>query len=212
MTKTRVVYATSSQFKRRENEIFVRNAKLDGLDVADLFDFQVRDVAVKEILEIDLQTMVQAEATAVYSMLKVPCVVEHAGLIFVDKSAASYPGGLTKPMWNSLGADFVKETNASGREAIARAVVAYCDGSQVRTFVGETLGFLASTPRGNHRFYWDTVFIPNDCKKANLTYAEIVDDPDLGLEYKVIELSQSTKAMLEFLRYLRANPAGALWE
>jgi len=72
---------------------------------------------------------------------------------------------------------------------------------------------LAELPRGSREFYWDTVFIPEDPSgiSAGKTYAEIVQDDNLGLPYKVKYLSQSTKAMLAFLEYLRGAEVNRLW-
>jgi inosine/xanthosine triphosphate pyrophosphatase family protein len=202
---TKVVYVTSSEHKRRENEIFVANCKVDGALVRELFTFDIRSVQIKEILEVDIALMVRQEVIQAYKQIKEPCIVEHAGLIFDGYS--SYPGGLTKPMWNVLGTNFISETQASGRRARARAVVAYCDGQKVMTFVGETEGTISDRPRGTRQFYWDTIFIPDntDSKVKGKTYAEIVDDASLGLEYKVVHLSQSTRAMLQYLSYRKDN-------
>ena len=84
----------------------------------------------------------------------------------------------------------------------------------VNTFVGETQGQLAKIPQGDRKFYWDTVFIPDDPsgKTTGRTYAEIVADPKLGLVYKVVELSQSSKAMMQFLEFIRVAPPPSLWE
>jgi inosine/xanthosine triphosphate pyrophosphatase family protein len=207
---TRIVYVTSSEHKRRENEIFVTKCKLEGVAISDLFTFDIRSVQIKEVLEVDIALMVRQEVIQAYKQIKEPCIVEHAGLIFEGYS--SYPGGLTKPMWNVLGNNFLSETQALGRRARARAVIAYCDGQKVTTFVGETEGALSDHPKGTRQFYWDTIFIPDstDMKVKGKTYAEIVDDVSLGLEYKVIHLSQSTRAMLQFLSY-RRNNAPPLW-
>jgi inosine/xanthosine triphosphate pyrophosphatase family protein len=72
---------------------------------------------------------------------------------------------------------------------------------------------LPSSYRGRREFYWDTVFIPEDPtgRAADKTYAEIVDDPGLGLEHKVLHLSQSFKALRHFLEYVRANSIPKLW-
>lgn len=212
--KTTVVYVTSSDFKVEENKLFIQYCKLrDGSVVSDYFEFQYRRVPISEMLEVDLTVMVQAEVTKAYSQIRVPCIVEHAGLIFEDYLTQSYPGGLTKPMWNTLKDRFIQETNSSGRRAIARAVVAYCDGKQVRTFTGETAGKLADRPKGTRSFYWDTIFIPDQTGVASgKTYAEIVDDSNLGLRYKIEHLSQSSRAMLNFLEYLRENPNTGLWK
>lgn len=213
MGKIRILYVTSSLFKAEENRVFCRECTLsDGRSVQDVFEFEIRAVPIHEILEVDLCTMVMAEATSAYSQVKVPCIVEHAGLVFDEYSSTGYPGGLTKPMWNTLGERFLDETRSQDRPAIARAVVAYCDGMSVSTFVGETKGVLASSPRGSRKFYWDTVFIPEDPQRPNasLTYAEIVEDPTLGLLYKMKNLSQSSRAMLQFLEF-RLQHEPSLW-
>ena len=108
---------------------------------------------------------------------------------------------------------FIEETNTAGQGAVARAVVAYCDGQSVKTFVGETYGKLADQPKGRREFYWDTVFIPNEtnCGANGKTYAEMIEDPDLGLLYKVDRLSQSFRAMRKCLEYLLKNPRSNLW-
>jgi XTP/dITP diphosphohydrolase len=207
-----IAYVTSSRFKLEENEIFVRKCTLaDGTSVPAVVDLQVRSLQIPELLEVDLRVMVQAEVTSAYQQLKVPCIVEHAGLVFDDYAADSYPGGLTKPMWNTLGDQFIEETKSAGRGAVARAVVAYCDGLSVETFVGETHGSLADAPRGARAFYWDTIFVPDDAVTPGRTYAELVEDPSLGLEYKVVALSQSTKAKLAFVEHLRKVGRSKLW-
>lgn len=212
MSEVAVVhYVTSSKYKREENEAFRRVCLFEGKPIDLTFRFEMRDVPILETLEIDLAVMVQAEVTAAYSQLRVPCIVEHAGLIFGDYKSVQYPGGLTKPMWNSLGDHFLEETNSRGRKATARAVIAYCDGRKVQTFIGETDGTLAQEPRGSRAFYWDTIFIPDNAETGNLTYAEIVDDPKFGLDYKVATLSQSSKAMLKFLAYFHKEGAPYLW-
>ena len=210
----RIVYVTSSTFKKEENAVFATQCTMDdGTPVRDLFEFDIRPVPIQEILNVDLSVMVSAEVVSAYSQLKVPCIVEHAGLIFADYEHSSYPGGLTKPMWDTLKDNFIEETRSAGRRAIARAVVAYCDGKSVQTFIGERHGRIADRPRGKRSFYWDTVFIPDDTsgKADDLTYAEIVEEPTLGLSYKIQTLSQSSTAMKAFLKYRLSKGEPELW-
>ncbi len=214
MPPFRINYVTSSTYKVEECKIFQQKGRLaDGTAVAGVAHFQIRSLRMKEILEIDIREMVKAEVTQAYSHIKVPCIVEHAGLIFDDHRDVLYPGGLTKPMWDSLKDRFIPETRSAGRRATARAVVAYCDGMRVHTFVGEASGILAPAPRGSRAFYWDSVFIPDDPsgRASGKTYAEIVNDPKLGLEYKVLNLSQSTRAMQGFVEHLRLNGQPKFW-
>lgn len=208
----RIVYVTSSPFKIDENNAFLDCTLADGTRVGDLFSFQIRKDRITETLVVDLEELVRAEARAAYAVTKVPCIVEHAGLIFEGRT--TYPGGLTKPMWNALEDDFVVETHMNGRPAIARAVVGYCDGQSVRTFPDDTPGVLVDPPRGSRKFYWDRVFVPDDPsgRSGGRTYAEIVADPSLGLRFKMQELSQSGRAMRKFLEFRRVTPLPDFWQ
>jgi len=107
-----VHYATSSHYKRQENSEFVEHCVLtDGTPVKELFEFKFRNVSVKEYLEVDLVHLVRSEVFNAYQKLRVPCIVEHAGLIFEEYQECSYPGGLTKAMWNALRENFIRETS-----------------------------------------------------------------------------------------------------
>jgi hypothetical protein len=59
----------------------------------------------------------------------------------------------------------------------------------------------------NPQFYWDTIFILDvpAGKVKDQTYAEIFDNPELGLKYKMTQLSQSSRTMLAFLEYRHSN-------
>ena len=65
--KIHIVYVTSSSFKRKENEAFVEYCTLgDGTLVCDKFEFEIRAVPIKEILEVKIETMVMEEVTKAY--------------------------------------------------------------------------------------------------------------------------------------------------
>lgn len=203
-----VNYVTSSEFKVEENKVFLDSCELsDKSKVKDQFKFSIKQLNIPERLEVDIEKMVIHEVHEAYKILKIPCIVEHAGLIFNKYSARNYPGGLTKPLWNTLSDDFLIETNSQGLQVVARAVVAYCNGKEVKTFIGETSGHLSDIPKGNRKFYWDTIFIPDST--LNLTYAEIVEQ--MGLDYKLIHYSQSAKAMIKFLEFIKSKPIDEFW-
>lgn len=212
-----ILYCTTSKYKHEEiteisKALSVRIPDDEGAretQIGDLFNFSFKHVDLIEILNRDIREMVLSKATKAYEIVKVPCLVEHAGLIFSEYKKESYPGGLTQPMWDALAdngrspKDFVTELKVANRTAIARAVVGYCDGKRVRTFVGETEGTISASPKGKRQFYWDTVFKPTEAtgKAGGLTYAEIAEHPDLGVAYKVT-ISQSAKAMQKCLQYI----------
>jgi len=211
--KIEIIYSTTNIHKRDEIDATCKSSIVvlpDGSTarLGDLFEFKFRDGEPMEPLERDLEQMVRHKASSAYRNLLVPCIVEHAGLIFEDHLRENYPGGLTQPMWDALGAErFISETNGRGRRVVARAVIGYCDGLNVRCFRGETWGTLADYPRGKREFYWDTIFVPEN---ETATYAELCGDPNHGLQRK-IAISQSTKALLEFLRYRLRVGAPALF-
>lgn len=214
-SKTRINFVTSSKYKQEEHGVFFSFAKLNNQTaVRDLFELDFRTVPITEMLTVDIPLMVQAEAVQAYCQMRVPCIVEHAGLIFDDYKDDSYPGGLTKAMWDTLADKFLDETNSRGRKATAQAVIAYCDGHRTHTFIGETTGHLSQKPQGQRKYYWDTIFIPDDENnpESNLTFAEIIEDDSLGIEYKMINLSQSGKAMLQFLEFLNSTQTPELWQ
>jgi XTP/dITP diphosphohydrolase len=108
-------------------------------------------------------------------------------------------------MWDSLDAEkFVGCCSSLSTKAIARAVVGYCDGMNVETFVGETPGILCAVPRGDRAFYWDTVFCPDG--GSGKTYAEIVGADRSGLLAK-LRISQSMRALVKFLEFRLSNEA-----
>jgi XTP/dITP diphosphohydrolase len=202
MKKLSIVFATTSEFKKQEIATVLSSSEFSDYDnvvrkVGDRFDISFSDVRTDEPLEIDLVPMVRHKAISAYRGILMPCIVEHAGLILKEHEAAGFPGGLTQPMWDALGADgFLRRTRASGEPALARAVFGYCDGMDVYTFKGETEGTIATNARGSRYFYWDTVFCPDGF--GGKTYAEISEEPTLGLPAKM-KVSQSFKALKQFL-------------
>lgn len=199
----KVIYCSWSNFKKEEWEAAKDSFELSGVKLGQLFDLEFRDVPTSEPLLCDLETMVRFKVESAYREVRVPCIVEHAGLILDGYQANSFPGGLTQPMWDALDADrFVASCSVLTTRAIARAVVGYCDGLSIQTFVGETSGVLTPMPKGSRAFYWDTVFCPDG--GSGMTYAEIAGNDKSGLLDK-LKLSQSIKALTAFMQYRLSN-------
>lgn len=204
----KIVYCSWSDFKKEEWSLAKDHLELDsqaGRMLGELFQLEFRNVPTSEPLLCDLEAMVKSKIESAYRNVQVPCIVEHAGLILEGYEDKSFPGGLTQPMWDSLGAEkFVACCSSLSSKAIARAVVGYCDGMNVQTFAGETRGSLCSAPRGDRTFYWDTVFCPDE--GGGQTYAEIVGTDRSGLSSK-LKISQSMRALKKFLEYRLVNQA-----
>jgi inosine/xanthosine triphosphate pyrophosphatase family protein len=203
-----VAYCSWSNYKKEEWALAKDAIELDatGKKLGELFDIRFRKVATTEPLLCDLEAMVKFKVESAYRQIQVPCIVEHAGLILEGFEDKSFPGGLTQPMWDSLAPEqFVAACSTLTSRAVARAVVGYCDGLNVHTFLGETRGTLSDSPRGTREFYWDTIFCPDGFDGR--TYAEIVKDDRSGLGQK-LAVSQSIKALKAFMLHrLAAEPS-----
>jgi inosine/xanthosine triphosphate pyrophosphatase family protein len=196
----RVVYCSWSTYKQEEWDHAKRVAQEDGSKLEDVLEFEFRKVQTREPLLCSLTEMVRAKALSAYQEVRVPCVVEHGGLILRGYESKDYPGGLTQPMWDALGPEqFLKACRALSTDAVARAVVGYCDGAKIATFIGDTRGSLSERPKGLRQFYWDTVFCPEGF--SGKTYAEIADD-DLSEKLRV---SQSIKAVRQLPAFIKVN-------
>jgi XTP/dITP diphosphohydrolase len=208
MKPIKIVYCSWNDFKKEEWMLAKEHLELDsmpGKKLGELFELEFRQAPTSEPLLCDLEAMVKVKIASAYRHVQVPCIVEHAGLILEGYEDKSFPGGLTQPMWDSLdGEKFVGCCLSLSTRAIARAVVGYCDGMNVETFVGETTGLLSAVPRGDRAFYWDTVFSPDGA--SGKTYAEIVQTDGSGLLAK-LQISQSMRALKKFLEFRLANDA-----
>lgn len=208
MRPIKIVYCSSSDFKKEEWRLAKDHLQLTsepGKTLGDLFDLEFRRAPTSEPLLCDVEVMVKAKIESAYRSLQVPCIVETAGLVLEGYEIQSFPGGLTQPMWDSLGAErFVDCCSVLSKKAIARAVVGYCDGMNIKTFVGETKGVLCNIPRGRRDFYWDPVFCPDEGNGK--TYAEIVKEDKSGLLEK-LKISQSMRALKKFFEYRLKNHA-----
>jgi XTP/dITP diphosphohydrolase len=156
------------------------------------FDLEIVSHAIQEILHIDLTVIVRDKVLKAYRDLRLPCVVEHGGLQ-ID-ALKGLPGGLSKVVWDTVGDQLCSFLRANDpRTARAKSVIGYCDGKGVYTFSGETRGQISECGRGDYKFQWDPVFIPDG---ATETYAQ------MGFPRKK-DYSQAAKAWSAFLSFLR---------
>lgn len=118
-----------------------------------------------EIQSLDLEEVVREKAERAFAILKTPVLVEDTSLTF--PALGRLPGPLIK--W------FLKELDNEGlarlldgkdRTAIAEVMFGLHDGTACHLFSGSMQGRIAETPRGEHGFGWDPVFIPEGHDKT----------------------------------------------
>ncbi len=98
MAKIPLIYCSGNEFKKEEWRVISSNFSLldkqgQCVPVSELFELVFRKDNLREPLLCDLSTVVQEKSVSAYDALRVPCIVEHAGLIFDEPKEHSYPGG-----------------------------------------------------------------------------------------------------------------------
>ncbi len=177
-------FNTVNSFKAAEVKVFLEGSGLD---------LRIVGQAIQEILHIDLHVIVKDKALKAYEKVGVPCAVEHGGLQIRDLKM--FPGGLSKVVWDTVGEKLVGFLSASdSREAVAKSVIGYCDGRRVHLFDGETKGMIAPSAKGDYRYQWDPIFIPEGDTR---TYGE------MGFPEKR-KYSQAAKAWTKLVEHLKS--------
>jgi XTP/dITP diphosphohydrolase len=144
-------FATRNQDKFREVEFILSK-----------YGIKIRPLAVQkiEIQSDSLEAIAQFGAEDLFRRLKVPILLEDAGL-FIE-ALRGFPGPYSSFVFRTLGIQGILKImeGIDRREAIFRSAVAYCDGEgKAFVFLGEVKGILTREPRGRH-WGFDPIFQP----------------------------------------------------
>lgn len=152
-------------------------------------NFLKRDII--EVLSNDIKKVVRQKAIDAYSYWRLPVIVEHGALEV--EYLNHFPGALSKPMWDLMNEKICTLIpKGESRTAKVISAVCYCDGKNIETFIGETVGVISEKGMGNKGFQFDPIFIPDGSAK---TYAE------MDLDEKM-PFSQATKSYNLLISYL----------
>jgi len=169
----KIYFVTTNQFKSDELTDYVeRNDVLSRFGV----EFCLVKRPLQEILLPEIDVIVKHKVLTAYEYLGLPCVVEHGGLLLDawQSRAEGTPGllgGIGQIVWNAVGdrmCGFLRAEDARG--AVAQSVIGYCDGRRVRVHRGETRGKVTESARGEYKFNWDPIFVPEGSEQ---TYGEM---------------------------------------
>ncbi len=133
-------------------------------------DFDSVAIDLPEIQSLSYEEIVREKAAEAWRRLKVPLVVEEAGLGL--SALGGFPGPLVKWMLEAAGAEGIaRAANALGDpRATATCLLLYTDGDREVLAQGETHGTLVTPGRGASGFGFDPVFRPD---RSGLTYGEL---------------------------------------
>ncbi|EKM94133.1 nucleoside-triphosphate diphosphatase [Stutzerimonas degradans] len=148
---------------------------------------------IEELQTEDVDRLVRDKLIKAFEVIGRPLFVEHTGLYL--KGLNGLPAGLTQIFWDKLEADrFVKLVAGLGDSTLlAKTVLGYCDGREIRLFEGSIEGKVPTAPAGPRGFQWDCVFVPNGHAQ---TFAEMGKAKD--------EISMRRKALDQFAAYLNS--------
>ena len=126
-------------------------------------------------------------ALKAYSIIKEPLIVEDSGL-FIN-ALNGFPGEFSKWVYNKIKPEGILKLmeGVKDRSAYFKAVVAYTDGKEIKTFTGIVEGSISYEEKGNKGFAFDVIFVPEGYSK---TFAEM---PEVKAK-----ISHRVKAFKEF--------------
>ncbi|MDD2494837.1 MAG: RdgB/HAM1 family non-canonical purine NTP pyrophosphatase [Tissierellia bacterium] len=132
------------------------------------FKIDHKSLDLEEIQGVDVEEISKYKAEKAYEIVKKPIVVEDIGLFFNELNGL--PGAFIKWFEKRLSYEQICNLIKEDRKAIAKIVVSYFDGKELKQFIGEVQGEIALSPRGENGFGWDKIFIPQGHTK---TFAEM---------------------------------------
>ncbi|HOI59934.1 MAG TPA: RdgB/HAM1 family non-canonical purine NTP pyrophosphatase [Candidatus Pacearchaeota archaeon] len=149
------------------------------------FKISHRSLDLEEIQGVDVEEISKYKAKKAYEVVKEPVVVEDIGLFFNELNGL--PGALIKWFEKRLSYEQICNLIKEDRKAIAKIVVSYFDGKELKQFIGEVQGEIALSPRGENGFGWDKIFIPQGYDK---TFAEMNTNEKHNISMRKIALEK----------------------
>ncbi len=146
---------------------------------------------IDELQSDDVRSIVRNKTLRAFHRLGHPVFVEQTCLFLKDLNG--FPGGLTQVFWDTLQKERVAQFFGGG-SVIAKTQIGYCNGQQILHFEGGIEGTIAREPRGDDRFQWDCVFIPEGHDK---TFAEMGERKN--------EISMRKRALDAFAAHLKST-------
>ncbi len=177
-------FVTSNKHKFEEVKILLKKFRI-GVERVELKIPEIR--GTNEEIAMDA-------ALKAYAIIKEPLIVEDSGL-FIN-GLNGFPGEFSKWVYNKIKPEGILKLmeGVEDRSAYFKAVVAFANGKEVRTFTGIVEGSISHEERGDQGFAFDVIFVPKGYTK---TFAEI---PEVKAK-----ISHRIKAFEKFAKWLQVN-------
>ena len=125
-----------------------------------------------EVQSLDLYEIISHKAKEAYKILDSPVLVEDTSLEI--NALGKIPGPFIKWFLKEIGNEGICTMihNFKSRDAVAKSVFGYYDGSVLKIFEGEIKGKISKVPKGKNGFGWDAIFIPKGSRKTRAEMSE----------------------------------------
>jgi len=153
-------------------------------------EFIPNDYDAVEIRSSDPEGIAVESAKDAYEKIKKPLIVEDSGL-FIN-TLKGFPGTYSAFVFDTIGVNGVLKVmeNKVNRKATMRSAVAYTDGEEVKSFLGEVKGVIPKDSKGTSGFGYDPIFVPEG---KDRTFGE-----DLDYKAQVSHRAQSIRKFCEW--------------
>ena len=178
----RIRFVSRNKYKIDEAENILKSVGVELIAV---------HFSIDELQSDDVRAIVRNKTLRAFHQLGHPVFVEQTCLFLRELNG--FPGGLTQVFWDTLQKERVASLFGGG-SVTAKTQIGYCNGREIFHFEGVIHGSIASEPRGDDRFQWDCVFIPEGYQQ---TFAEMGE--------KKNEISMRKLALDEFAAHLEIS-------
>jgi len=133
-------------------------------------DLSSEKLDLEEIQSEDLREISHDKAEKAFTKIGKPLFVEDVALVL--DAWGRLPGPFIKYFVENVGASGILKMlgTEKNRRAVAYCALSYHDGKEIRTFVGECRGEIATELRGENGFGFDPIFVPEGQTQS---YAEM---------------------------------------
>ena len=136
-------------------------------------ELKSKKIDLPELQSLDIKEVVVEKARRAFSVLGTSVIVEDTALVF--HALGKLPGTFVK--WFAEELDYEGMCRLlDGKEdssATVYACIAYFDGENMDTFMGECKGTISESPRGGEGFGFDCIFIPEGYEE---TWSELPNE------------------------------------
>jgi len=155
-----------------------------------ILGFKLKNISLdlNEIQAVEVKKVVEHKTKQAFEIIKKPIITEDTGLYF--EAWNGLPGALAKLFDRTIGYRSLCKLLKNNRRARAQTVIGYFDGKNYKSFIGETPGTIARTPKGKNGFGWDLIFIPRGHKK---TFAQMTSEEKNAISMRKIALEKLRK-------------------